>query len=44
MTMEKWDVLERILIDNQLSDLLESIYLHNKWDQDIRITINEALL
>lgn len=36
-------MLDRILKDNKLNDLLETIHKLTKWDRDMKLTINEAI-
>ena len=41
--MEKWDELERILKDNQLSQLHENILKQENWELNIRDAIDKAI-
>ena len=42
--MEKWDVLTKILNENDLKDLLEIIHNRTKWNKGMMETIVESII
>ena len=42
--MEKWDALNSILIETELKDLLEIIYLNADWQRNMIEIISEATI
>ena len=43
MTMEKWDELDKILIENHLYQLYQNIQEQNDWKRNIREVIDDVL-
>ena len=43
MTMDKWEELEKILIENDLKDISDNIQQQNDWIRNIRSIIDETL-
>ena len=41
--MDKWEELEKILIENDLKDISDKIWQQNDWKRNIRSIIDEAL-
>ena len=41
--MDKWEELEKILIDNDLKDISDKIQQQNDWSRNIRNIIDETL-